>query len=239
MMAETTYYRRETILVRDLHAQGRFGTLFYSEGEYWHDNLEEIMFADGARTWRYGLPPMHYPTHSTAFLTAVTGERMAGVQCIGWGDDSPILKDNVYDNPFWNEVALFTTDRGHASRMLVGWKVGHPGVERASWFGTGASYVMPTGFGQSGSIGESHKSEPMPAPNFHERLPEPLRQDSGHGGSHPFIAHEFISALLDERRPAVDVYEAVAYTAPGIVAHQSALRGGEMLQVPDFGRAEG
>jgi hypothetical protein len=38
--------------------------------------------------------------------------------------------------------------------------------------------------------------------------------------------------------PAVDVYEAVAYTAPGIVAHQSALRGGERMSIPDFGRAK-
>jgi len=34
----------------------------------------------------------------------------------------------------------------------------------------------------------------------------------------------------------VDVYEAVAYTVPGIVAHQSSLKGGEQLKIPDFGR---
>lgn len=67
-------------------------------------------------------------------------------------------------------------------------------------------------------------------------LPEPLRHDSGHGGSHTLLTHEFIAAIVEERRPAVDVYEAVAYTAPGIVAHQSALRNGEQLAIPDFGR---
>jgi phage tail protein X len=68
-------------------------------------------------------------------------------------------------------------------------------------------------------------------------LPEPLRHDSGHEGSHTFITHEFIDALVHERRPAVDVYEAIAYTAPGIVAHQSALKNGERLAIPDFGKA--
>jgi hypothetical protein len=34
--------------------------------------------------------------------------------------------------------------------------------------------------------------------------------------------------------PAIDVYEAVAYTAPGIIAHQSALAGGKPLKVPVF-----
>ncbi|MDH7600753.1 MAG: hypothetical protein QHI38_01230, partial [Armatimonadota bacterium] len=67
-----------------------------------------------------------------------------------------------------------------------------------------------------------------------DMLPEPLRVPSGHEGSHVFLTHEFIDALVNERRPAIDVYEAVAYTAPGIVAHQSALKGGELLKIPSF-----
>ena len=67
-----------------------------------------------------------------------------------------------------------------------------------------------------------------------ELLPAPLRHNSGHEGSHCFISHEFVDAVLRRRRPAVDVYEAVAYTAPGIVAHQSALRDGESLRIPSF-----
>ena len=68
-------------------------------------------------------------------------------------------------------------------------------------------------------------------------LPAPLRHNSGHYGSHTFLTNEFVMALVENRRPAVDVYEAIAYTAPGSVAHQSALKGGESLRVPDFGKA--
>jgi hypothetical protein len=32
----------------------------------------------------------------------------------------------------------------------------------------------------------------------------------------------------------VDISEALAYTAPGIVAHQSALQAGERLKIPNF-----
>ncbi len=74
-------------------------------------------------------------------------------------------------------------------------------------------------------------------PNHWETLPEPLRVNSGHGGSHTFIAHEFISAILEDRHPAVNIWEAIAFTVPGIVAHQSALRGGEPLKIKDYGRA--
>jgi hypothetical protein len=66
-------------------------------------------------------------------------------------------------------------------------------------------------------------------------LPAPLRHNSGHEGSHTFLTHEFVDAVLNHRKPVVDVYAAVAFTAPGIIAHQSALKGGEQMKVPNFG----
>ena len=67
-----------------------------------------------------------------------------------------------------------------------------------------------------------------------DMLPEPLRHNSGHGGSHTFLTHEFIDALTHSRKPTVDIVEALAYTVPGIVAHESALRGGELLKIPQW-----
>ncbi len=65
-------------------------------------------------------------------------------------------------------------------------------------------------------------------------LPEPLRHGSGHGGSHTFLTHEFIDALVNERQPAIDIYESLAYTVPGIIAHQSAVQGGKQMKIPSF-----
>ena len=59
-------------------------------------------------------------------------------------------------------------------------------------------------------------------------------QSGGHGGSAGFICSEFINALVEEREPEIDVYESLAMTVPGIVAHLSALKGGEQLKVPAF-----
>jgi hypothetical protein len=74
---------------------------------------------------------MHYPTHCTAHLVSVTGERLTDVSCIGWGDGDPILRDNVYGNPFWNGTAFFKTSAGHAFRVAIFWKGAHRGTERA------------------------------------------------------------------------------------------------------------
>lgn len=251
MMAETSYYQQATISAREFYRQGKFGKLFYCESEYHHAGLETLWFEEGQRTWRHGFPPMHYPTHCTAHLVGVTGERLARVSCLGWGDQSELLKGNVYQNPFWNETAFFQTDRGTPFRVAVYWKGAHRGTERARWYGDQMSFSCPDPNGLPAVVVRSGRQTEKDSggfvrqlPEFEhyrqpqwwttERLPAPLRHDSGHEGSHTFLTHEFIAALCEARRPAVDVYEAVAYTAPGIVAHQSALKQGQQLTIPSF-----
>ena len=45
---------------------------------------------------------------------------------------------------------------------------------------------------------------------------------------------EFVSAILQDRKPLVDIVMALNMTVPGIVAHQSALKDGEWMKVPQF-----
>lgn len=255
MMAETSYYRWEIIACREMAARGEFGTIFYSEVEYHHEGLLKLMYDDrGLPTWRYGFPPMHYPTHCTGMIIPVTGERLVEVQAVGWGDGHEILRTNPYQNPFWNTTAFFKTSGGHAARVSVCWHIAAGGTERAHFYGDRASYIMQRPEGSPNVIVRISKDgetvidengypegvvthETHQIPNYLERLPESMRIGSGHGGSHTFLTHEFIRAIVEDRHPAVDVYEAVAYTAPGIIAHQSALRGGETMKIPDYGRA--
>ncbi len=58
---------------------------------------------------------------------------------------------------------------------------------------------------------------------------------TGHGGSHPYLAHEFVSAVAANRIPAINIWQAVRYMAMGVAANQSALRDGATLNVPDWG----
>jgi len=240
MMFETSYYRYFTIAARELFRQGRFGELFYSEVEYYHPKDEAFVkryyYYQGQRTWRYGMPPMLYPTHSTGFLIGVTGERFTEASCLGWGDVSEsCLKDNVYDNRFNVASGLLRTDKGHICRCNVFW-TGTEHGERAQWFGTKMSFFMPASSGQPFKLRGPEAPDWMEVPKYWERLPKELRHDSGHGGAHTFLTHEFIAALVEEREPAIDVYESLAMTAPGIVANASAQKGGEQLKVPSFDR---
>ncbi len=252
MMAETSYWQQTTISARKFYQEGAFGVLYACTSAYHHAGLETLWFENGKPTWRHGLAPMHYPTHCTAHLIGVTGERLRAVSCTGWGDDSPELVGNPYDNPFWNETALFESDRGHAFNVEVWWKGAHGGGERAEWYGDAMSLFFKSEYGEGPFVVRAGAQTELDSGGFTrarpeveaydqpawwkgDMLPEPLRHDSGHHGSHCFITHEFIDAVLKARKPAVDIYEAIAYTAPGIVAHQSALKDGERLKIPDFG----
>ncbi len=254
MMAETSYYRPEIMTCVEWAREGRFGTIFYSEAEYHHEGLLPLMYDDrGFPTWRYGFPPMLYPTHSVGMIVPVTGERLAEVQAVGWGDGHEILQTNQYKNPFWNTTGFFKTSGGHSSRVSVFWHVAAGGTERAQFYGSRLSYIMERPEGSPNTvirIARDGKTvidangypegdvaiEAFKQPDHFEKLPAPLRVKTGHGNSHTFITHEFVSAILEDRHPTVNAWEAIAYTVPGIVAHQSALRGGEPMKIKDYGK---
>lgn len=61
-----------------------------------------------------------------------------------------------------------------------------------------------------------------------------IRRPAEHGGSHPHLVHEFVSAIIEDRPTAIDARRSAAWTAPGICAHESALADGARITVPTF-----
>jgi len=210
MMAETSYYRPPVIGARNLYRQGQ--KLLYTEGQYYHNGVTLLPSYNG---WRYAMPPMLYPTHATAFYVGVTGKRLTSVSCVGWRGETDQWVHNKWDNnPFACESALFATSERTMCRVNVFWVCAADG-ETGSWIW------------QTPVQGKTKDKVAIP----------PGMDYGGHGSSHGPLTHEFVTALLEDREPAVNVYEALAITAPGIVAHRSALNGGQRLDVPSFDRA--
>ncbi|HEV3028024.1 MAG TPA: hypothetical protein VG457_10655, partial [Planctomycetota bacterium] len=90
-------------------------------------------------------------------------------------------------------------------------------------------------------------------PDYAHLLPEPIRkfttkgvydlaenthlsfaQGGGHGGSHPHLAHEMVSALLEGRDPYPNAVQSANITCVGILAHESALKGGKVIKLPPW-----
>ncbi|MFF9476122.1 Gfo/Idh/MocA family protein [Streptomyces roseolus] len=68
------------------------------------------------------------------------------------------------------------------------------------------------------------------------RLPrEFAHAPNGHEGSHHFLADDFATAVTTRTPPPLHAWTAARYTLPGIIAHQSALRAGVRLPIPDHG----
>jgi hypothetical protein len=69
-----------------------------------------------------------------------------------------------------------------------------------------------------------------------ERLPrEFVGLPNGHLGSHQFLVDDFVRACVERVHPPCNVWQAARFVVPGLTAHESALREGESLPVPDFG----
>jgi len=62
----------------------------------------------------------------------------------------------------------------------------------------------------------------------------PSVDPGGHGGSHGYLCEEFVNSILQERAPLINVAWALNMTVAGIVAHQSALKDGELMRIPQY-----
>jgi predicted dehydrogenase len=221
MMFETSFFREDLYAMRAIYKSGGFGKMEYSEGEYFHYMEQPI---DSYKGWRIGLPPQWYPTHSNAYQIGVTGGTFTAVSCVGVTSRIEHLQpaNNRYKNAFGTEIALFQTSGGGASRMGVSWDT--PGYEGE------VGRVR----GQRGSFtGKYEGLEKKLPPIARPPLP-PNVQGGGHGGSHGYLMHEFVMSILENRTPLVDIAAALNMTVAGIVAHQSALKNGELMKIPQF-----
>jgi predicted dehydrogenase len=281
MMGETSYYNPATVFARGRVAEGAFGRVFYSEGDYVHD-MDLGFYAayqySGGEDWKRtaSYPPMLYPTHSIGGVLGAIGGHAVSVSCIGVRDERG---DGVFDrdisqfgNDFSNATALFELADGGVMRINEMRRVGYPSQIRESrfrYFGTEASFEqlaevsvwqdkhevtdISAALETTASVSYDDASLAHVAPELRasfvsgyaavhdpSRLPSVFHgMPSGHEGSHHFLADDFVRAVVDGTLPPVNAWTAARFTLPGIVAHRSALQGGERLPIPDFGDAPG
>ena len=222
MMFETSMFHENLYAMRQIFHAGGFGKIVYAEGEYWHYDEEGI---SSYKNWRHCSPPLWYPTHATAYYIGVVNGSFSEVFAFGMPSDFERYKqENQYNNRFSTEVALFRTNDGGMARMSK------------SMDSRGEGYGGETGRirGTKGSYYDKYQGDEKNLPDL-ERPPLPPGVDAGgHGGSHGRLMDEFVSAILQDRKPLVDVAMALNMTVGGIVAHQSALKDGELMKVLQF-----
>lgn len=237
-MFETSVFHDDLYAMEKLYAADVFGRLVYSEGEYCHPHSLGAPPLDSYKDWRKNGCPMWYPTHATAYYVSVTHGSFLDVTCRGTPlFDKSRRQPNGIGNIFKSEVGLFRTREGGLCRIIICGSQGEY-LEAGRLRGEYAGYDWHNGR-SDGFVGDATGQRRLKAAlekGLRIRKPAlpPGVAAGGHGGSHGYLAHDFLDAILRGRKPAVDVIDALNMTVPGYYAHLSAMKDGETLKIPQY-----
>ena len=248
MMMETAVYTREYLYFRDLYEKGEIGRLQFLRGSH-----QQNMSLPGWPSYWYGLPPMWYPTHAVSPLSDILGKPITEVRCIGSGRINEEYIEQ-YKSPFAAETMHLkfkdTDVCGEVTRTLF--DTIRQYRESFDFYGTNKSFEWEQCVGEHPVIHSGFEdAEHVEVPDTDKMLPEQIGhfalknqiiddqhvsfiQGDGHGGSHPHLVHEWISAILEGRPAHVNAKVAANWTVVGLLAHESAMQGGKVMQMPEW-----
>ena len=252
MMMETVVYSREFLYLQELHAKGELGKLQFLQASHQQD-------MDGWPGYWPGLPPMHYATHCVGPVLGLPRADAEVVSCFGSGT---IREEMIplYGSPFAVESAhVKLRDSDLAVRIIRSlFDTARQYRESIDVYGSKKTFEWPLIEGEGPVLHtakrpESEIPERVEVPDFAHLLPQGIRafttkgvydlqgnehlsfaQGGGHGGSHPHLAHAFLQALVNDTEPWPNAAQSANWTCVGILAHESALAGGELRRLPEW-----
>jgi len=236
MLAENCIYWHFVSQWKGLVEQGKLGEIVYAECEYLHP-IPALLYdrRTGQPGWRLNRAPLHYCSHSLGPILDITCDRI--VRACGLGQGHRVLPEAPIGG-IDIQVALFETARGMIIKLLrTSVLPRHPPIHFYALHGT-KGYVEtdrngPRGPGRIFIEGEMAQSQEIEVPLSDPALPESAKA-GGHGTAEYLLVQDFLTALERGVKPRIDEVRAMDITVPGLVAHESALRHGEWLDVPSF-----
>jgi predicted dehydrogenase len=248
MMAETVVYSREFLFLKDLYRKGELGKIQYLQASHPQD-------MDGWPEYWERMIPMHYATHVVSPCLGLLDGRAEYVSCFGAGTVREDIQQKSGNRFAVESCHIKVKDSdvvAHIWRFL--YDTARQYRESFDVYGTKKSFEWTLVEGQPHVLHTAKKPEPeIPAsvdvPDFAHLLPEPIRlftrsiqdsehlsfiQGAGHGGSHPHLVNEFVTAWSADRDPWPNAVTSANWTCVGICAHQSAVSGGVIVHLPEF-----
>ncbi len=248
MMMETAVYTREYLYFKKMYENGEIGRIQFMRGSH-----QQNMSLPGWADYWYGMPPMFYPTHALGPLSDIIGKPATTVRCLGSGRINEEYIRN-YGSPFAMETAQYTFEGSdvvaEVSRSLF--DTIRQYRESFDIYGTKKSFEWEQIVDENPVIFSGFEdAQRVAVPDTDFMLPEEIGsfalknqiiddqhvsflQGSGHGGSHPHLVHEFVSSVLEGRPAHVSAKVGANWTMAGILAHQSAMEGGKVLEIPQL-----
>jgi predicted dehydrogenase len=250
MMAETVVYSREYLFIKELYDKGELGRIQYLQASHPQD-------MEGWPDYWKDMVPMHYATHVVSPLMAMVDGMADYVSCFGSGavNDEIARRSGSSFAVESCHIKIRDSDvAAHVWRFL--WDTARQYRESIDVYGSKKSFEWELMTGEHPVLHTAKRPEAeiakrVAVPDYAHLLPQEIQkftraivdedhlsfiQGGGHGGSHPHMVNEFVNALLENRDPFPNVEQSANWTSVGICAHQSALKGGEIVKVPDLGK---
>jgi len=251
MMMETVVYSREFLFIKEMYEKGEMGKIQFLRASHQQE------MAGWPGYWE-GLPPMHYATHCVGPVLALPGAEAEYVSCFGSGriDENLIAK---YGSSFAIETCHIKFKDSDLSAEVTRSLFNTARQYRESFdvYGSQKSFEWTQIEHEDSIIHTGEMPERVKIPDYAHLLPKEIQsfttagvydsddnqhlsfiQGAGHGGSHPHLVHAFVSALAEGRQPYPNAQQSANITCVGILAHESAMKGGEIIYLPEFTLAE-
>ncbi len=248
MMAETVVYSREFLFIKQMYEKGELGKIQYMAASHPQD-------MDGWPEYWERMIPMHYATHVVSPVLGLVNGRAEYVSCFGSGtirDDLAKKSGNKYAVESCHIKIKDSDISAHIWRFLF--DTARQYRESFDVYGTKKSFEWTLVEGEPHVLHTAKKPEPeiaskIEVPDFAHLLPKEIQmftqsiqdaehlsfiQGGGHGGSHPHLVNEFLSALDTNRDPWPNAVQSANWTCVGICAHQSTEQGGKIVELPKF-----
>ena len=252
MLAETPTYDPWVSKVRQMHAAGEMGDVFYVERTTFQDlsgpvmpndyfsqaDTPDVIYGKTQYTWRYGIPPFYYMEHSSGPILAALDDRMTEVTAFGSEeDDSEFVAKygaryrEPHGCPFMCETGLFRLAGGGVANITIGFVAafGQEFEPPTRLVGTKASYVIEP---EKDKVLTKSETQVIDKPT-QARAIDPSIADCAEMENCAYVIQDFVQSCLDDTPPPIDIHRAVSFTAPGLCGHESAMTG-KTVKIPDF-----
>src|SRR5210317_1277058 len=253
MMMETVVYSREFLFVKELYQKGELGKIQFLQASHQQD-------MDGWPNYWPGLPPMYYATHCVGPVLGLTRDQAEYVSCFASGTIRDELHHH-YNSPYAVESTHIKFKDSDLSAYVYRslFDVARQYRESFEVYGSKKSVEWPLIEGEPLVVHTAKRPEPeipekVECPDFAHLLPGEIApfttggvyggeegeehlsftQGAGHGGSHPHLVHQFVQLLRGEGEGYPNAVQSANMTLTGILAHESALKGGEIIRLPDW-----
>lgn len=248
MMAETVVYSREFLFIKEMYEKGEMGNIQFMQASHPQD-------MEGWPEYWEKMIPMHYATHVVSPVLGLVDGKAEYVSSFGSGsvnDDIAKKSNNSHSVETCHIKIKDHNISAHIWRFLF--DTARQYRESFDVYGTKKSFEWSLVEGEehvihTAKLPENEIPSKITIPDFAHLLPKEIQkfttgiqdadhlsfiQGGGHGGSHPHMANEMISALIENRDPWPNAITSANWTCVGLCAHESTNKGGEIVHLPPF-----